>query len=528
MAYSGALLGEVERSIQVAEQWVGHNSLEGRWRIPVVSDCLGSTSFSLLVVEGKRQQKTIQYLLDRRVWEQSVSATSILVRTLMSLGEKSLALKVGRACVRAHKLAGRSISDADVLDRVLRRGFPETTHSLKERVAKALLKELMINTSPQFWTGRTSQLYEFLPSIASMFIEDRKETDRIIELLVSAQNDDGSYGGTTINTIKAAYLLRALGEESYSQRALKWLDNVYNENGSLRPIFCQDVYDTAWAVIALSDSEGVDRSISWLEETIVEGLGYPYYSGGYYPDCDDTSLVLLARKEAGYPMEDKMVDFLLKSQNPDGGWGWISFYSLKRTLPYRFLASRIKLIQDEIRKRRRMLYWRSDFDSTVDITSRVLITLANVTRDNEEKKKAVSKGVNYLMRSYKDGMFHHHLRWTSSDVYETSMAFIALSLNNVGSAVERDVLDWLLTRRELSGEELAHLIWACSVADVPRETLIPIVQRLVSMQRDDGSWPSAISFKASSRFFDPLFSTALPLLALKMISRSSSSEFEAE
>jgi hypothetical protein len=221
----------------------------------------------------------------------------------------------------------------------------------------------------------------------------------------------------------------------------------------------------------------------------------------------------------GYSIDDKMVNFLTRSQNPDGGWGWVSFYSLKHTLPYRFLASRIESFQDLLRKSGTAMYWRSDFDSTVDITSRVLITLANVPQDSEEKKKSISNGIIYLMRHYKDGRFHKHLRWTDSDVYETSMALVALSLNNAGYGIKAGVLAWLLSCHDLSGEELAHLIWACLTAGAPRETIMAIVDRLLTIQRDDGSWPAKAPFKTTAWYLDPLFSTAVPLMALKMIDR---------
>lgn len=522
MAFSSDLLEKIDRSIQDAEQWIKQSSVEGRWRVPVISECMRSTAYSLLITEGRRRERAIQYLIKKKIWEKSMSATSILVWALLSQGEKSLALEVSRNCAKSYNLADRSVSDANILDYLLRKTFPKSTYSLREWPIRVLMKGLMKNTSSRFWACRTCQLYDFIPTIASMFFEDKIVKAKLIELLVLAQNDDGSYGGTTINTIKAAYLLQALGEENRSRKAIRWLDNVYNANGSLRPIYYQDVYDTAWAVIALSDTNGVEKSITWLDETMVEGLGYPYYSGGFYPDCDDTSLVLLARKELGYSVEEKTVNFLMKSQNPDGGWGWISFYSLNHTLPYKFLASRVKFIRDELRKWGSVLYWRPDFDSTIDITSRVLITLAKVARDNESKKKAVSMGVNYLLSRYEAGRFHQRLRWTFSDAYETSMALIALSLYDVGSTVKNESLNWLLSLQNLGGEELAHLIWAFSTANVQHTKLAPFVERLVSIQRDDGSWPSTTPFKASSPFYDPLFSTALPLFALKMISRNRS------
>jgi len=323
----------------------------------------------------------------------------------------------------------------------------------------------------------------------------------------------------TLPTVKGAYVLQMLGQEGQFRKALAWLENVSNDDGSLKAIRYQDVYDTALAALALSDNENLDKTISWLEKTKVEGQGFPYYSGGYYPDCDDTSLVLLAKKAAGYEIGDTdEVNFLLKSQNPDRGWSYVSFYSLKYALPYRYLTSLFPKIQNAVRKEGLSLLWHPIFDSAVDMTSRVLITLANTSESVKGRKGAISKGVSYLMRRYHNGSFHGGMRWADSDTYETSLALIALSLSNAGSDVKSGVVSWLLSQRDLGSDELAHIIWACCIAGVRTQDLEQTVRMLVSSQNEDGSWSPRMSFRGSAPYLDPLFSTAMPLLALKTVS----------
>ena len=205
----------------------------------------------------------------------------------------------------------------------------------------------------------------------------------------------------------------------------------------------------------------------------------------------------------------------MKSQNPDGGWSAVPFYSLKHTLPYTFLASHFRLIRNIVRRQGTNLLWLPLFDSAIDMTSRVLIALGNTRRNDERKRKAISRGVQYLMSQYDNGRFHSDARWVDSDVHETSLSIIALKPNDVASEVRGGALDWLLRQHNMSEDEIAHLIWAGCTAEVPSQTPMPYIERLVSLQNKDGSWHPTLPFRMTAPFWDPLFSTAMPLLALK-------------
>jgi squalene-hopene/tetraprenyl-beta-curcumene cyclase len=151
--------------------------------------------------------------------------------------------------------------------------------------------------------------------------------------------------------------LRCLGyaDDSPEMRwALKQLDDLQiEENGTLRlqPCF-SPVWDTALTLIGLADAgvsgshPDVGRGVEWLLAKEVRRPGdwsgahpglepggwFFEYNNGFYPDTDDTAMVLMALARSGVqgpvvkgkqrllPAQRRAVAWLLAMQNRDGGW----------------------------------------------------------------------------------------------------------------------------------------------------------------------------------------------------------------
>src|SRR5262249_26841758 len=144
--------------------------------------------------------------------------------------------------------------------------------------------------------------------------------------------------------------LRCLGhaDDSPEMRwALRQLDDLkIEENGTLRlqPCF-SPVWDTALTLIGLADAGvpgshwAVGHAVEWLLAKEVRRPGdwsgahpglepggwFFEYHNGFYPDTDDTAMVLmaLARSGAGQPLipaQRRAINWLLAMQNRDGGW----------------------------------------------------------------------------------------------------------------------------------------------------------------------------------------------------------------
>jgi squalene-hopene/tetraprenyl-beta-curcumene cyclase len=152
--------------------------------------------------------------------------------------------------------------------------------------------------------------------------------------------------------IYTAVALRCLGvtdDDPEMQWALKQLEDLVIEEGDtirLQPCF-SPVWDTALSLNALAqaglseDHPAVARAVRWLLAREVRNpgdwsLGNPglepagwffEYQNAFYPDTDDTAMVLMAlartgaaRTPAARPAVERGLRWLLGMQNGDGGW----------------------------------------------------------------------------------------------------------------------------------------------------------------------------------------------------------------
>jgi squalene-hopene/tetraprenyl-beta-curcumene cyclase len=121
------------------------------------------------------------------------------------------------------------------------------------------------------------------------------------------------------------------------------------EDGALRLQPCKSpVWDTALSLIALADcskpgdAEEVETAVRWLLDKEVRRAGdwaktvrgvepggwFFEYRNAFYPDTDDTAMVLIALARTGHsiraaaqPAVHRAINWLLAMQNANGGWG---------------------------------------------------------------------------------------------------------------------------------------------------------------------------------------------------------------
>jgi squalene-hopene/tetraprenyl-beta-curcumene cyclase len=164
--------------------------------------------------------------------------------------------------------------------------------------------------------------------------------------------DSDGLGAIFPPMIYTVVALRCLGVADDAEE-MRWAlaqleDLMIEEAGALRlqPCF-SPVWDTALALNALADSglsadhPAVPRAGRWLLEREVRRRGdwsaaspglepggwYFEYRNGFYPDTDDTAMVLMALAKtgqastaAGRPAVERALRWLLAMQNRDGGW----------------------------------------------------------------------------------------------------------------------------------------------------------------------------------------------------------------
>jgi squalene-hopene/tetraprenyl-beta-curcumene cyclase len=237
------------------------------------------------------------------------------------------------------------------------------------------------------------------------------------------------------------YLIMALDVLGYPPQhperveAQRQFDRLMVEDGErffFQPCF-SPVWDTAIAACALGASEAVpeealERAAAWLVSKEVRRRGdwsvkrpqtepsgwYFEFANEFYPDIDDTAMVLLAlwharsRDEATQQdAERRAVRWLMDMQSSDGGWAAFDVDNNWAPLSYMPFADHNAMLDP----------------TCPDITGRVLEALCEMGVD--PRAEAVRRAVRYLRRTQEaDGSWYG--RWGVAYIYGTSLALRGL------------------------------------------------------------------------------------------------------
>jgi squalene-hopene/tetraprenyl-beta-curcumene cyclase len=168
-----------------------------------------------------------------------------------------------------------------------------------------------------------------------------------------AEHESDGLGAIFPPIIYHAIVLKCLGVPA-DDPEMKWvmgqLDDLgIEEDGALRLQPCKSpVWDTALSLIGLADagqsgdSPEVTAAVRWLLDREVRRAGdwaktvrgiepggwFFEYKNAFYPDTDDTSMVLIALARTGHatraaalPAVYRALNWLVAMQNSNGGWG---------------------------------------------------------------------------------------------------------------------------------------------------------------------------------------------------------------
>jgi len=315
------------------------------------------------------------------------------------------------------------------------------------------------------------------------------------------------------------------------------------------------VWDTAMATHAIGSAselpeKGLRASARWLLTKEVRRKGdwsvkrprtepsgwYFEYANEFYPDIDDTAMVLLALSRAPQPVSEdqrraqkRAVRWLLDMQSKDGGWAAFD------------VDNNLNLLSDvPFADHNAML------DPTCpDITGRVLEAL--IAMGVEQTHPAIRKGVGYLIRTQEtDGSWYG--RWGVNYIYGTCFALRGLAAAGV-SDHEAYVLragEWLRSIQNADGG------WGESCAGYDEGAYVPApstpsqtawailgliaggdnnsisvhdgVVHLIATQQNDGSWREDLAtgtgFPRVFYLSYHMYRNSFPLLALNTFLQS--------
>jgi squalene-hopene/tetraprenyl-beta-curcumene cyclase len=286
--------------------------------------------------------------------------------------------------------------------------------------------------------------------------------------ILSHQDDSGDWGGIytpMMYNLMALPLLGLASDDPRLARTWQALERFMIPHPELDGLHMQacvsPVWDTAWSVTALCEAgvdpghEDIQRAVDWLYSrqilregdwavknptAIPGGWCFQFYND-FYPDLDDTALVLNALAWGGYAddgtREDQTrvgLEWLLAMQNRDGGWSAFENgvdKELVNHIPFNDLNNMLD-------------------PSTADVTGHVLETLGHLgfTRVFPPAARAVE----YLKRVQEpDGSWWG--RWGVNYIYGSHAAMCGLAAvgEDMAQPYIRRAVEWLYSRQQQDG-----------------------------------------------------------------------------
>ena len=286
----------------------------------------------------------------------------------------------------------------------------------------------------------------------------------------------------------------------------------------MQPCF-SPVWDTAIAAFALAEAEtpplsALRRTAAWIlskevrrggdwsaKRPHVEPSGWAFeFNNEFYPDVDDTAMVLLALKKIPVAEETRQrncerraLDWMLAMQGKDGGWAAFDVDNNWSILSHVPFADHNAMLDP----------------SCPDITGRVLEALIECGFDRNHS--AVRRAVAYLLRSQEqDGSWYG--RWGVNYIYGTFLAVRGLraaGLSENEPSIQR-ALEFIRAYQNRDGgwgescssydngrfmpnpSTPSQTAWAILAllagGDLRSESLYNGIDHLIRTQRSDGTW----------------------------------------
>lgn len=271
----------------------------------------------------------------------------------------------------------------------------------------------------------------------------QKGLDAAEKWVLERQEVSGDWGGIIPAMLNSLLALRSLGYDRHDPYVQRGLTAIANFGIETEETYCvqacvSPIWDTAWMVRALAeaglakDHPALVKAGQWLldKQILTYGdwqvknpQGKPgawafEFDNNFYPDIDDSSVVMMALKGITLPDEDRKwaainrsLNWIATMQCKTGGWAAFDIDNDQdwlNQLPYGDLKAMID-------------------PSTADITARVIEMLGVCGLTMEQSR--VERGLTYLIQEQEaDGSWFG--RWGVNYLYGTSGALSALAVSN--------------------------------------------------------------------------------------------------
>ncbi len=391
--------------------------------------------------------------------------------------------------------------------------------------------DLSLKKDPRFWAWRNFFLR--CDRLLKVYNESpihplRQRALKAAEAWMVERMGEGSGGLAAIfpSMLNAMMALRTLGyadDHALMKKAAEDFEGLFvddPEDFRIQPCL-SPVWDTAIAAISLAESgipgtaEPLQKAAKWLEEREVrfagdwavrmpdvEPSGWAFeHANKYYPDTDDTMMVLMALRHV--PAADRKkreeqfqraLKWLLAFQCADGGWAAFDKDVTAGWLEHVPFADHNAILDP----------------TCSDLTARVLELLGYIGYDRQSP--VVRSAVEMLQRTQEaDGSWYG--RWGVNYIYGTWQALRGLAA--IGENMKQEWIrrgrDWLESCQNEDGgwgetcesynfptlkgkgpSTASQTAWAlmglCACGDPSRESLRKGIDYLITTQEEDGSW----------------------------------------
>ncbi|MDP6708529.1 MAG: squalene--hopene cyclase, partial [Alphaproteobacteria bacterium] len=299
----------------------------------------------------------------------------------------------------------------------------------------------------------------FLPKVSRQLA-----IQKAIEFIQPRLNGEDGLGGIFPAMANAVMAMDALGYAKdhphlvTAKRSVDKLLSVQGDRGYCQPCL-SPIWDTCLASHALleagtePDGPEMRGAFDWmLERQILDeagdwserrtglkpgGWAFQYWND-FYPDVDDTAVIVMAMQRAGNPRYEMAIrratDWIIGMQSSNGGWGAFDVDNTYFYLQHIPFADHGALLDPP----------------TSDVTARCLAMLGQLGYGTEHP--SMRRGLDYLRREQEDdGSWYG--RWGVNHVYGTwsvLSAFEAIG-EDMSAAYIRKAVAWLLSRQSKDG-----------------------------------------------------------------------------
>jgi len=389
------------------------------------------------------------------------------------------------------------------------------------------IEDYMVNPTGHWigdWLIRLDRVVLALESCFPKFLE-RKGIERALAFVKKRLNGEEGLGGIFPAMANVLMAYHALGYEKNhpdyltARQAVDRLVVAEDENRAYCQPCLSPVWDTGLAIHALLESglqdgdDVLDKANDWLVGRQIRevagdwtsnrknlkpgGWAFQYWND-YYPDVDDTAVVVMAlhrtNPEKYGETIDRATQWVVGMQSKNGGWGAFDADNEHHFLQHIPFADHGALLDPP----------------TADVSARCLSMLAQLGYSKDDK--TVRRALRYLVREQEeDGSWFG--RWGNNYVYGTWSVLCAL--NAIGESPDlpyiRKAVDWLKGRQspdggwgedcasywqhrrdEVKASTPSQTSWAVlglmAAGEVDSVAVKGGIEYLMRAPRDDGKW----------------------------------------